>query len=142
MGSCKNKKITEIGFCKKKKEKSVMGFCKKKKQNNNLKLGFARKRKKTKWGFTECDIKMVCICLGCFLYDLYAVELWSCNGVLQNMTEMETDDDGEAILLEKTLIDVIFSWSFKDVLNEDLYKDKVCSNAIFVSSYFVCVWFL
>nr|XP_010316550.1 uncharacterized protein LOC101252144 isoform X1 [Solanum lycopersicum]XP_019067902.1 uncharacterized protein LOC101252144 isoform X1 [Solanum lycopersicum] len=41
------------------------------------------------------------------------------------MTEMETDDDGEAILLEKTLIDVIFSWSFKDVLNEDLYKDKV-----------------
>ncbi|KAH0770792.1 hypothetical protein KY290_014773 [Solanum tuberosum] len=38
---------------------------------------------------------------------------------------METDDDGEAILLEKTLIDVIFSWSFKDVLNKDLYKDKV-----------------
>lgn len=38
---------------------------------------------------------------------------------------METDDDGEAILLEKSLIDVIFSWSFKDVLNKDLYKDKV-----------------
>ncbi|MCD7446444.1 hypothetical protein HAX54_007757 [Datura stramonium] len=41
------------------------------------------------------------------------------------MTEMETDDDGEAILREKSLIDVIFSWSFKDVLNKDLYKDKV-----------------
>ncbi|KAK4347649.1 hypothetical protein RND71_033988 [Anisodus tanguticus] len=41
------------------------------------------------------------------------------------MTEMETDDEGEAILLEKRLIDVIFSWSFKDVLNKDLYKDKV-----------------
>ncbi|XP_055804582.1 uncharacterized protein LOC129873500 [Solanum dulcamara] len=41
------------------------------------------------------------------------------------MTEMETDDDGEAILLEKGLIDVIFSWSFKDALNKDLYKDKV-----------------
>ncbi|PHU26722.1 hypothetical protein BC332_05054 [Capsicum chinense] len=41
------------------------------------------------------------------------------------MTEMETDDDGEAILVEKSLIDIIFSWSFKDVLNKDLYKDKV-----------------
>ncbi|CAN4078447.1 unnamed protein product [Withania somnifera] len=41
------------------------------------------------------------------------------------MTEKETDDDGEAILLEKSLIDVIFSWSFKDVSNKDLYKDKV-----------------
>ncbi|XP_060194145.1 uncharacterized protein LOC132623414 isoform X1 [Lycium barbarum] len=41
------------------------------------------------------------------------------------MTEMETDDESEAILLEKRLIDVVFSWSFKDVLNKDLYKDKV-----------------
>ncbi|KAK4360881.1 hypothetical protein RND71_019833 [Anisodus tanguticus] len=38
---------------------------------------------------------------------------------------METDDEGEAILLEKRLLDVVFSWSFKDVLNKDLYKDKV-----------------
>lgn len=47
------------------------------------------------------------------------------------MAEMETDDDGEAILLEKSLIDVIFSWSFKDVLNKDLYKDKVCFTSTF-----------
>lgn len=57
------------------------------------------------------------------------------------MTEMETDDDGEAILVEKSLIDIIFSWSFKDVLNKDLYKDKVCFTDVLPLSDFITVWF-
>lgn len=42
------------------------------------------------------------------------------------MTEMEVDDESEAIIHHNNLVDVVFSWSFEDVLNKDLYKDKVC----------------
>ncbi|XP_031110406.1 uncharacterized protein LOC116014483 isoform X1 [Ipomoea triloba] len=41
------------------------------------------------------------------------------------MTEMEVDDEAEAIIHHKNLVDAVFSWSFEDVLNKDLYKDKV-----------------
>ncbi|CAH9069924.1 unnamed protein product [Cuscuta epithymum] len=42
------------------------------------------------------------------------------------MIEVEADDDSEATIHQNNdIVDVVLSWSFEDVLNKDLYKDKV-----------------
>lgn len=43
-------------------------------------------------------------------------------------TNMEAGDSSEkkkANFKGKSLIDIVFSWSLSDILNEDLYKDQV-----------------
>lgn len=43
------------------------------------------------------------------------------------MTSMEEDDEAEVFPPKgaQSLVDLVFSWSIHDVLNKDLYKDKV-----------------
>lgn len=38
---------------------------------------------------------------------------------------MEAEDVGEPTMGESSLTDIVFSWSIEDVLNDDLYKNKV-----------------
>ncbi|KAF5957928.1 hypothetical protein HYC85_005153 [Camellia sinensis] len=38
---------------------------------------------------------------------------------------MEEEEEAEPTIGNESLIDLVFSWSIKDVLNKDLYKDKV-----------------
>lgn len=43
------------------------------------------------------------------------------------MTSTEEDDEAEVFPPKgaQSLVDLVFSWSIHDVLNKDLYKDKV-----------------
>lgn len=38
---------------------------------------------------------------------------------------MEAEDVGEPTMGESSLTDIVFSWSIEDVLNDDLYKNKL-----------------
>lgn len=51
---------------------------------------------------------------------------------------MEEDDEAKLPTGVQSLTDLVFSWSIKDVLNKDLYKDKVLLLPNFTPSLSLC----
>lgn len=57
----------------------------------------------------------------------------------KKVTSMEEDDEAKLPTGVQSLTDLVFSWSIKDVLNKDLYKDKVLLLPNFTPSLCVSV---
>lgn len=43
---------------------------------------------------------------------------------------------------ESSLVDIVFSWSLEDILNDQLYKYKVCKPPNFISLNYTLNWVL
>ena len=49
---------------------------------------------------------------------------------MQTSTQKE-----ERVVLGRSLIDLVFSWSIKDVLNKDIYKNKVLKSLLYIHTH-------
>ena len=47
-------------------------------------------------------------------------------GEMMEKTTAKTEEE----VAGRSLLDLVFSWSIRDVLNRDIYKNQVCMNAI------------
>lgn len=99
---------------------------------------FFFKTKKFFWGFK-----------GCFWswFLTFWLLVWLCRE--REMMKMEgepsSSSNERALPNRHGFIDTVFSWSLQDILNENLFKEKVCSNffpifILFLNSFFTWIW--